>query len=131
MTNEISKNKFKANDYENAPNMKHFEKKISFLNKYFVFKKINKHVNAEQVQLELGEYNEIDVVINKKDTYVAVNTAKEELKQPEYYVKVKKLNKKLLLIPGTEALELEKEKEKETIKPKTVKKQKIKLKIEE
>ena len=129
MTNEIAKNKFKANDYENAPNMRHFEKKISFLNKYFVFKKINKNVNAEQVQLELGEYNEIDVVVNKKDTYVAVNIAKEELEQPENYVKIKKLNKKLLLVPATEALDSEKEKE--TTKPKTVKKQKIKLKIEE
>jgi mRNA (guanine-N7-)-methyltransferase len=105
MTNEISKNKFKASNYGMAPNMTSYEKKISFLNKYFVFKKINKHVNAEQVQLELGEYNEIDVVVNKKDTYVAVEVAKEKVGQIEKYAKVKKLNRKLLLVPGTEAIE--------------------------
>ena len=105
MTNEISKNKFKASNYGLAPNMTKYEKKISFLNKYFVFKKINKHVNAEQVQLELGEYNEIDDVINKKETYVAVEVAKETVRRNEDYAKVRKLNKKLLLVPGTEAVE--------------------------
>ena len=85
--------------------MTKYEKNISFLNKYFVFKKINKHVNAEQVQLELGEYNEIDDVVNKKETYVAVEVAKEQIKHDKSYVKVKKLNKKLLLVPATEAVE--------------------------
>ena len=105
MINEISINKFKANNYGKAPNMTKYEKNISFLNKYFVFKKINKHVNAEQVQLELGEYNEIDDVVNKKETYVAVEVAKEQIKHDKSYVKVKKLNKKLLLVPATEAVE--------------------------
>ena len=88
-----------------APYMTKYEKKISFLNKYFVFKKINKHVNAEQVQLELGEYNEIDMVVNKKDTYIAVEVGKAKVEQIEKYAKVRKLNKKLLLVPGTEAIE--------------------------
>jgi mRNA (guanine-N7-)-methyltransferase len=105
MTNEISKNKFKASNYGKAPDMTQFEKKISFLNKYFVFKKINKHVNAEQVQLELGEYNEIDDVVNKKETYIAVEVAKAKVKQIQTYAKVRKLNKKLLLVPATEAIE--------------------------
>jgi hypothetical protein len=102
MINEISKNKFKASNYGKAPDMTSYEKNISFLNKYFVFKKINKHVNAEQVQLEFGEYNEIDAVVNKNETYVAVETAKTQI---EKYSKVRKLNKKLLLVPGTEAIE--------------------------
>jgi hypothetical protein len=105
MTNEISKNKFKASNYGKAPFMTSFEKKISFLNKYFVFKKINKHVNAEQVQLELSEYNEIDAVVNKNETHVAVEVAKEKVKQIDAYTKVRKLNKKLLLVPATEAIE--------------------------
>ena len=105
MINEISINKFKANNYGKAPSMTKYEKNISFLNKYFVFKKINKHVNAEQVQLELGEYNEIDEVINKKETYVAVEVAKENVSQEKTYAKVRKLNKKLLLVPATEAIE--------------------------
>jgi len=85
--------------------MTSFEKKISFLNKYFIFKKINKHVNAEQVQLEFSEYNEIDAVVNKKETYIAVEVAKEKVKQIDTYAKVRKLNKKLLLVPATEAIE--------------------------
>ena len=105
MTNEISKNKFKASNYGKAPFMTSFEKKISFLNKYFIFKKINKHVNAEQVQLEFSEYNEIDAVVNRKETYVAVEVAKEKVKQIDSYAKVRKLNKKLLLVPATEAIE--------------------------
>ena len=136
MTNEISKNKFKSSNYGMAPNMSKYEKRISFLNKYFVFKKINKHVNAEQVQLELGEYNEIDVVVNKKDTYVAVEVAKEPV---EKYAKVKKLNRKLLLVPGTEAIEemtsaadvVVVEKKVKTIKPTTITNKKKKLIIED
>ena len=90
-------------------------------------------MNAEQVQLELSEYNEIDVMVDKKDTIAAVEVAKEVEKQVENYSKIKKLNKKLVLVPGTEAIEQEKEKEKEEIKkpkPKT-KTQKKKLIIEE
>ena len=131
MTNEITKNKFKASNYGLAPNMTKYEKKISFLNKYFVFKKINKHVNAEQVQLELGEYNEIDDVINKKETYVAVEVAKEKVELIGKYAKVRKLNKKLLLVPGTEAIEemtpiasvsVVEEKKVKKVKPVTIKK---------
>jgi len=129
MSNEISINKFKANNYGKAPNMTKYEKNISFLNKYFVFKKINKHVNAEQVQLELGEYNEIDDVINKKETYIAVEDAKEKVKQDKSYAKVRKLNKKLLLVPATEAIDEPPsqiiEKKKTDKKPTVVKKKKL------
>ena len=129
MINEISVNKYKANNYGKAPDMTNYEKKISFLNKYFVFKKINKNVNAEQVQLEFSEYNEIDQVIDKRDTYIAVEVAKETVKKDESYAKVKKLNKKLVLIPATEAVEemppaiVE---EKKTVKkPRAIKKKKL------
>ena len=129
MTNEISINKFKANNYGKAPNMTKYEKNISFLNKYFVFKKINKHVNAEQVQLELGEYNEVDDVVNKKETYIAVEDAKELVKKDNSYAKVRKLNKKLLLVPATEAIDEPPsqiiEKKKTDKKPTVVKKKKL------
>ncbi len=129
MINEISINKYKANNYGKAPYMTKYEKNISFLNKYFVFKKINKHVNAEQVQLELSEYNEIDQLVNKKDTYVAVEVAKEKVIQEQEYAKVKKLNKKLLLVPATEAIEEAPEpiiQEKKPVKkPTAIKKKKL------
>jgi len=62
MQNELKQNKFKKDDYGSAPNMTPNEKKISFLNRYFVFKKIG-HVNAEKVSLELMD----DTWIEKKE----------------------------------------------------------------
>ena len=99
------------------------------MNKYFIFKKINKHVNAEKVQLELSEYNEIDEVINKKETYIAVEVAKEKIKKDDSYAKVKKLNKKIVLVPATEAIEEMPvaivEEKKVVKKPTAIKKKKI------
>ena len=77
-----------------------YEKRISFLNRYVVFKKV-RHVNAEKVELELNEYNEMDVNINKSDTEKAVTSAVKDVKQSK--LKVRKLTKKLLLMPATEA----------------------------
>jgi hypothetical protein len=83
-----------------------FEKKISFLNRYFVYKKI-RHVKADKVELELGEYNPGENTINLNETQQAVKVGKEVVKQISEN-KVRKLNKKLLLIPGTEAIDEEK-----------------------
>jgi hypothetical protein len=102
MLEEIKKNKNKEKDYGKAIEMTEMEKKISFLNRYFVYKKVIM-VNAENVELELGEYNEMDVEQNAIDSSKAVEIAKQE----EVKIKphVKKLNKKLLLINATEATE--------------------------
>lgn len=48
MESEIEHNRRAKNDYESAPNMSKEEKKISFLNRYFVFRKTH-NVNAEKV----------------------------------------------------------------------------------
>jgi hypothetical protein len=77
-----------------------FEKKISFLNRYFVYKKI-RTVNTENVELELGEYQETAILRNAEDTKHAQNVAKEEVKKLK--PKVRKLSKKLLLVASTEA----------------------------
>ena len=108
MLDEIKLNKYKAKDYKDAPNMTAFEKKISFLNRYFVYKKI-RHVNTEKIEIELGEYNQGDNQINYMETQQAVKTGKTEVKKlTETKVnKVRKLNKKLLLVPGTEAIDQE------------------------
>jgi hypothetical protein len=106
MLEEIKKNKFKASDYGSAPNMTSYEKKISFLNRYFVYKKVIE-VNAEKVQLELSEYTEMDIERNINDTNAAVKIAKDELKKEK--PKVRKLQKKLILVPGTEAVDEEKQ----------------------
>ena len=54
MLDEIKKNKFKKKEYGQAPEMNAFERKISFLNRYFVYKKL-RTVNAEKVVNEMLE----------------------------------------------------------------------------
>ena len=103
MLDEITKNKFKAKEYDHAPYMTAYEKKISFLNRYFIYKKI-RTVNTETVELELGEYQETAALRDAvKDTQVAQNIAVEEVKKLK--PKVRKLSNKLLLIAATEAID--------------------------
>lgn len=102
MLEEISKNKFKAKDYGDAPNMSSFEKKISFLNRYFVYKKY-KEVNVSKVVLELGEYSETENIRNVKESKEAVDVAVEENKSLK--PKIRKLSKKLMLVQATEAID--------------------------
>ena len=130
MLDEISKNKFKAKDYGKSQDMTTYEKKISFLNRYFVYKKI-RTVNTENVELELGEYEESSANRNK-ETKHAQEVAEEYVKKIK--PKVRKLTKKLFLIPATEAIDEPKviipsekqvkktKKVKEENKPKTSKK---------
>lgn len=100
MLDQISKNKFKANDYGLAQNMTSFEKRISFLNRYFIYKKVME-VNLDKIQLEFSEYDEATEEKEVRATKRAIDTAKDEerILKP----KVKKLSKKLLLVPATEA----------------------------
>jgi hypothetical protein len=103
MLEEIKKNKYKEKEFLNAANMSAFEKKISFLNRYFVYKKI-REVNTEKVELELGEYQESGVIRNRIETKQAISVAEEEVEiRKERNPKIRKLSKKLLLVPATEA----------------------------
>ena len=102
MTEEIARNKFKAKDYEKAPEMTSYEKKISFLNRYFVYKKYTE-VNVNKVVLELSEYEESEIQRNDVETKHSVEVAKEETQKLK--PKVKKLQKKLLLVAATEAVD--------------------------
>jgi hypothetical protein len=105
MLEEIKKNKYKEKEFLNAANMTAFEKKISFLNRYFVYKKI-REVNTEKVELELGEYQESGVIRNRNETKQAISVAEEEVEiRKERTPKIRKLSKKLLLIPATEAID--------------------------
>ena len=120
MLDEIQRNKFKAKDYGDAPMMTAIEKKISFLNRYFVYKKI-RVVNTESVELELGEYNETAALREKKETAHAVEVAEEVLTKSQ--PKIRKLSKKLLLVAATDALD---EPEMEEIEAKEEKQEKKK-----
>ena len=102
MLDEIKRNKFKKTMFGEAPNMTSFEKKISFLNRYFVYKKV-REVNIDKLQLELGEYEEAVVIREREETKKAVVIAKEELEKVK--PKVRKLGKKIELVPATEAID--------------------------
>ena len=102
MEEEIKINKYKGKDYANAANMTAFEKKISFLNRYFVYKKII-DVNTEKVYLEMSEYQETDIMRNNQETTHAIDVAKDENKKLK--PKIRKLDKKLLLVAATEAVD--------------------------
>jgi hypothetical protein len=110
MLEEIKKNENKKKDYGKAPTMNSFEKKISFLNRYFVFKK-RRDVNTEKIQLDLGEYDEFAEQQDKKETKEAVEIAEKEVKQKK--PRIRKLEKKIVL---TESL-LQEEKEEKPKKP--------------
>jgi hypothetical protein len=102
MLDEMKRNKFKATMFGEAPNMTTIEKKISFLNRYFVYKKV-REVNINNLRIELGEYQEAVVQREKVDTKKAVIVAKEE--EVKIKPKVRKLTKKILLVAATEAVD--------------------------
>jgi hypothetical protein len=104
MLEEIKRNPKKKNDYGTAEQMTVFEKKISFLNRYFVYKKI-RNVNTEKVQIELDEYHEMEEEKDAKETEKAVQIATEQTKK-EKKPRVRKLNKKIVLEPSTTEITL-------------------------
>lgn len=101
MQEQIKRNEKKAKDYGSAVNMNAFEKKISFLNRYFIFKK-KRDVNTQKVQLDLGDYSEINNSKNKEETKRSIQIAEEEEEEIMLKPKIKKLNKKIRLVPATE-----------------------------
>jgi len=113
MLDETKKKRYAKNPYGTAVEMNAYEKKISFLNRYFVYKKV-RNVNAEKISLELLDESMEQVRTERKETVAAVKTAKETVKATK--PRVKKLSNKLLLVAATEALEPEPEPEPEVAK---------------
>ena len=102
---EIKKDPKKETDYKNAPYMRDYEKDISFLNRFFVYKKISTR-NAEKLTKTLLEQLPDEVEFEEAGTMLAREAVKkaEEIVKP----KVKKLRDKLKLQEATEALEEQK-----------------------
>jgi len=101
MQEEVKRDRFKRNDYGNALDMTPYEKRISFLNRYFVYKKLH-HVNAEKVAMEMLEDTGLELMEEKKLTKQAMQIAKkEETKEKKLekkeQPKVKRLRQKLVL----------------------------------
>uniref|UniRef100_A0A6C0LCJ4 mRNA (guanine-N(7))-methyltransferase n=1 Tax=viral metagenome TaxID=1070528 RepID=A0A6C0LCJ4_9ZZZZ len=107
MLEEVKRNRFKANDYGNALDMTAYEKKISFLNRYFVYKKI-RHVNAEKLAIELLEDTE-----SLEETRAAVKVAKKEEKLlKKQKPKAKRLQQKFVLEQPGDTVEAKVQEEK-------------------
>lgn len=98
MEMQIKTKKLKKADVQSAPNMTPDEKKISFLNKYFIFKKV-RDVDASEVSRVMMKQSAIENVENVEKPLIK--------KGPT----VKKLGKKIKLVT-----------KKKTTKPKTIKK---------
>jgi hypothetical protein len=117
---EIKKDPKKATDYKDALSMRQFEKDISFLNRYFVYKKTSTR-NAEKLTKTLLEQLPDEIEFENAGTMLA----REAVVEAEKVIKpkAKRLTNKLILQDATEALE-----EIEIIvkpKKKTVRKQKV------
>ena len=104
MLEEVKRNKNKAKDYGEALNMTEYEKKISFLNRYFVYKKI-RNVNTEKVQMEFSDYSYSEIDNNIQESKNAVKVAKEFDTSIKKKTKIRNLQQKLILNPATEAID--------------------------
>ena len=118
MTNELRGNRMSENEYGTAMNMSEDEKKISFLNRYFVFKKMHT-VNTENLYKIVRNRASIEFTKKSTDQAEDVSTMKtpgqvgimppgqrdtEEEKEPEpetkkstVEIRTKKLNSKITI----------------------------------
>ena len=102
MENEVKRHPEKESDYKEALNMRDYEKDISFLNRFFVYKKTSTR-NAEKLTKSLLDQLPDEEALEQAGTMLAreaVEEAEETVKP-----KAKKLSGKLKLQDATEALE--------------------------
>jgi hypothetical protein len=80
MLDEMKKNKYTGmgSEYGEAKNMTSYEKKISFLNRYFVYKKI-RHVNTSKVMIDDNDIYNDEVEVNEKEEEVVPENNNIEL----------------------------------------------------
>ena len=116
MQDEVKRSPFKKEEYGSALDMNPNEKKISFLNRYFAFKKIS-HVNAEKVALELIDETVAERKVtraNQGEAYVKKSSKPAKPAKTLENKKARPLNKKIVLVAASEAIDsVPEEKEKE------------------
>jgi hypothetical protein len=98
MLNNIKKQPKLENEYGKAKNMKRYEKDISFLNRYFVYKKI-RTINSEQLTKTLLEQMPDELIYEREETLLAQEEVGKTLKIKK---KGRKLKQKIVLQQGTE-----------------------------
>jgi hypothetical protein len=102
MMNEIKRDPKKESDYKDASYMRDYEKDISFLNRFFIYKKTSTR-NAEKLTKALLDQLPDTIEFEQEGTLLA----REAVEKAEAVVKprAKKLKDKLKLQDATEALE--------------------------
>ena len=102
MMNEIKRDPKKESDYKDAPYMREYEKDISFLNRFFIYKKTSTR-NAEKLTKALLDQLPDTIEFEQEGTLLAREAV--EKAQAVVKPKAKKLKDKLKLQDATEALE--------------------------
>jgi hypothetical protein len=102
MTNEIKRDPKKESSYKDASLMTGYERDISFLNRFFIYKKTSTR-NAEQLTKVLLDQLPDTVDFEQEGTLLAKKTVEEA--ENKIRPKAKKLSEKLKLQDATEALE--------------------------
>ena len=120
MINDISRN---GNKYGKAPNMSPNEKKISFLNRYFVFKKV-RNVETKDIHLDMTDYTLANNEKNERDTAEAIRVAEQNKNSQQ--LKLTKVG--TLVLHQAEEVTLEQAQVQDKDKDKNKDKDKIKVK---
>jgi mRNA (guanine-N7-)-methyltransferase len=125
MEYEVRRNNDKSADYKDALRMANYEKDISFLNRYFVFKKIQTR-NVEQLTKMIMNSSLGEEIIEEE----ATEKAKEAIEEP----KTKKLNEEIILEEEEKGKDIEiladivKSKKRKTAKKPSINVQQIEIK---
>jgi len=90
---EVKNNKY--HNYGSANKMTSYEKKISFLNRYFIYKKFE-NVDADNIELDLSDYSNSEIINNIKETNDVIKIVKKT--QDNSHTGIKKINKKIVII---------------------------------
>jgi hypothetical protein len=133
MQTQLKHRRLRASDVQSAPDMTSDEKKISFLNKYFIFKKV-RDVNAEEVSRVLSGASMGQIELEEKEEKVLAKTPPVAVKKP--VVKKKKGKLKIGVKQKAQPVVVEEEVEvvdappPGTVKPAIkIKKRKAKVKV--
>lgn len=96
MRNEMERNPRARNEYGTAANMSTGEQTVSFLNRFFVYKKVN-DVDAKQVEASMIGSRRVEEETEETEAEAAKEAAKEVIKKTKKSGKTKKLKKNLVL----------------------------------
>jgi len=97
MENEMRRNPESKAQYGEAMNMTPNERRISFLNRYFVFKKV-RDVDAHNVSQKLLGITPKQEEENKEENIKSQEAVKEELEEQRQVIKPRKLKRKVKLV---------------------------------